>query len=429
MKKILICTLLCALLLSLFGISASALTVEEINGISFTPGQYGCDDPADFSPVGTVKIDWDPDAAQKLDLTDGSMADWETAGYSVTVMDVTNIVSWVGDASAVPAGWSIKAYFVADSDNLYFGFSVTDPNFAYGSGGYYDGDVIQFCVDFGRKIGDQIDYDPDAITEPKNIFYSFSCDGDGAPISIMRRESEQDGFLTEQDGVTGSTSKTADGWCAEFSMSYDRLFDDYAWRAWDEDAKVYIGSNENLPLKIGCCLYYLDRSETAGEIRWAAGSTNGITFEDGTPGVSWTVMDNGIQLELDYVEGMVINSNGVKVILPEPFEETTENLTEPFYEFPVEDATGPSGNDTAAPAEDTRPVTELATEAETYPAWVTPAPEDSELRDAADDGIADKAEEIDAILEKYGCTATLGMGSLTALLALAVAAVALKKKH
>ena len=39
-----------------------------------------------------------------------------------------------------------------------------------------------------------------------------------------------------------------------------------------------------------------------------------------------------------------------------------------------------------------------------------------------------KDTELNAILEKYGCTSAVGLGSLTALLTVAAAAYALKKK-
>ena len=413
MKNFFAGALLCALMLSLFGISASALTAEDLGSVAGCPGFFCCE-PSEFSPVGTVKIEWDPDAAKKLDLTDGSMADWESAGYSETLIDHTNMVSWMGDSDSLPENWHIRAYFAADSDNVYFGFSVTDVTLALGSGDSYDGDVIQLSLDFGRRLGDQVDDDRDALLFPKNVFYSFSCNGDGAPIAIMRQESDQDGWLTEEDGVRGSTFTTSNGWCAEFSMSYDRLYEDYVWKDWDEDGKVYVGTNDSLPFKLGCCLYYLDRAKTAGEVNWAAGTTNGILYADGTPCLSWTVYDNGLQLELDYVEGMVINSRGVVVL--DPVEETTENLTMPETETYVEYPTEPLETDSAD--------LPIVLPPETSPAWVTASPEvDGTV--AADN----KAEEIDAILAKYGCTAVLGMGGMIALPILAAAVYICRKKQ
>ena len=406
MKKIIAVLMTLAMILSLGAVMASALTVEEAeaNGsLGYAPGAF-TGAAEDFSALGTVKVDWDPNAASKLNVKDGDMADWANAGYNTINLTINNMVNWGGLTNA-PEGWSISTYFVADSDNLYIGFYVTDPAFAYGSGAGYDGDAFQVCIDFGGKMGEQIAEDPTVLTNPKNIFYSFSCAADGEPLMIMRQESDQDGWLTEEDGVIGSASKTADGWCAEFTMSWQRLFDDYAWKAWDEDAKIYVGSNENLPLKVGCCLYYLDRSETAGGINWAAGSTSGICYEDGTPGVSWTAYDNGINLELDYVDGMTFNCTGIVVL---PKDETTPEETEAPDE-PEETTEAPTVEETteAPTAEETEAPTAAPTDAEA----TTEAP---------------KAEDT-TVEEKTGCGAVVGFGAV-AVLAAAAAAVALKKK-
>ena len=428
MKKLLVGALVCALLLSLCGVTASALTVEEIEvdcNFGFCQGEYS-GAAEDFSALGTVGIDWDPAVSAKLNVTDGDMADWANAGYNSVLLTPDNMINW-GGLTDVPEGWSVYMYFVADPDNLYMGFYITDPVFAYGEGSRnYSGDAIQLAIDFGGKMGNQLRIDPEVLPYPKNIFYSFSCDGDGAPLMIMRQESDQDGFLTEEDGVKGSTSKTAEGWCAEFSMSWDRLFEDYAWKAWDDDAKIYVGSDEKLPLNIGLCLYYLDRSETSGAINWAAGSTNGITYADGSPAVSWTAWDNGIRLELDYEDGMYFNCGGIRVIhgfetTAPPLEETTEEFVE-------------SVEDDPAVIESLPPVeipTEPAIESGTFP---EPDTDEETTRrkpnyddDDDDDDDRNRDDEIDAILAKYGCGAVVSAGGMLVLPLLAAAFVFRKK--
>ena len=77
----------------------------------------------------------------------------------------------------------------------------------------------------------------------------------------------------------------------------------------------------------------------------------------------------------------------------------------------------------------TEPYTELASEAQTLPpVWEESYAVEWEetIRDAAED--LDKEAELNAILEKYGCTSTLGLGSLAALLTLAAAAYVTRKK-
>ena len=401
MKKIFAILVTVAMLLSMGAMVTSAV---EVPPVSWTPGNYAVADAADFTPVGNLKITWDPEAASKLDLTDGDMADWAAAGYDMVAIDSSNMVSWVGGAAgevdpAMPANWSISTYFVADADYLYIGFYVTDPVFVYGTAPY-NGDAFQVCIDFGGKLGQVVVEDPDKVSNPKNIFYSFTCIEDGKPIEIQRQESDNDAILTEAngDGVKGAAKKTDTGWSAEFALSFQMLYDDYVWKAWEDDPKIYIGSNENLPLKIGCALYYLDRTESGGDVTWAAGTSNGVVIDDaGTPGVSWTCYDNGIQLELDYVDGMEINCSGVISV---DVEETTPEETT------AEETT----------AEETDAPTEAPTDAPTE------AP-----TDAATDAPTDAGTDAPTEETKDGCNSVIGF-SAVAVLAAAAAAVALKKK-
>ena len=400
MKKIFAILMTVAMLFSVGAIMAAA---ELPEGISFTAGKYGVENAADFTPAGDFAITWDADAASKLDLTDGNMEDWAAAGYNMVTIDANNMVSWVGDHTTAPAGWSISTYFVADSDWFYVGFYVTDPAFVYGTeGGTYDGDAFQVCIDFGGLLGDTLKTNPEDLPNPKNIFYSFSCIEDGAPIKIMRQESDNDGWLTEEngDGVKGAARKTDTGWAAEFALSWQQLYDDYVWKAWLDDPKIYVGGDEDRPLKIGCCLYYLNRDDAEGRaISWAAGSTNGIADDDGVPQVSWTAWDNGLNLALKYEDGMQFTCNGIVAldktvtIPPETTAAETEAPTEPETEAP-----------TAAP--DTEAPTEAATQAATE---------------------AGTSAGTQATTEDEGCASVVGMGAV-AVLAAAAAFVALKKK-
>ena len=391
MKKIFAILITVAMLLAM----GTVLAAAELPDVPWTPGGFSTD-AADFTPAGDFAITWDPDAASKLDLTDGDMADWAAAGYNMVTIDASNMVHWVKDDVGVPEGWQISTYFVADSEWFYIGFFVTDPAFAYGQANQYNGDAFQVCIDFGGRLGDMLKNDPDSVGNPKNIFYSFSCAEDGAPIQIMRQESDQDGWLSAEngDGVQGAARATETGWSAEFALSWQQLYDDYSWKSW-EDPNIYIGGDQDLPLKIGCCLYYLDRSETAGAIHWAAGSTNGIANDDGVPQVSWTAYDNGLNLSLAYQDGMtfacdkIIALDKTQTIPPETTAEETEAPTEPETEAPTEAAT-------QAPAE-----TEAATNAATN-AGTTEVPTE-------------------------GCSSVVGFGAL-AILAAAAAAVVLKKK-
>ncbi|MBR5123529.1 MAG: hypothetical protein IKU90_00230 [Clostridia bacterium] len=476
MKKLLIGALVCALLLSLCGVTAAALTVDEIERelggyrIDWASGEYFTY-AEDFSPVGTVGINWDFDASSKLDLTDGNPEDWVYAGYDMTVMDTSNLVSWYFSKCYV---WSAIMFAVADPDNLYLAFYVVDPEFTYGDGSSYNGDAIMLGIDFGGLMQKQVETEPEYLTNPKNIFYSFSCAEDGGPLMVMRQESDQDGWLTKEDGVVGSASCSGDGWFVELSMSWDRLFEDYAWKAWDDDAKIYVGSDEELPLNIGLCLYYIDRSETGGAINWAAGTTNGVTFDDGTPAVSWTCYDDGIQLKLAYEEGMYFNGGNICVIpvlettAPppedstfEPEEETTvdfeeetfpEEETETDYETDYEPDYEPDyetdyetdyeGDYTTPWWEETtvRPVSPdpFAKPTETEPPAQPDTDEETTRRkhnnddddddDDDRDNDRDRDDDISDILEKYGCASVVSAGGMLVLPLLAAAFVFRKKQ-
>ena len=390
MKKLFVCLLVVIMLSACIAIhvSASYVTDEET-----------------FAPVGRIEMVWDANASKQLDVTDGDMSDWADAGYSFVSIMPENMVSWVGNSDTeldpgMPENWSISTYFVADSDWLYIGFFVTDPVFAYGDGNGYNGDAFQVCIDFGGRLGKMLKETPEDVGNPKNIFYSFSCAADGAPLLIMRQESDNDAWISEAngDGVKGAAKKTETGWSAEFALSWQQLYDDYSWKSWD-DKNIYVGGDQELPLDIGCCLYYLDRNETNGDIPWAAGSTNGIADDAGTPQVSWTAYDNGLNLSLPYVDGMNLNCSGI-VVLP-----TTETV-------PVE---------TGAP--ETEAPTEPETEAPTA-APDTEAPTEAATQAATEAGTSAGTQ---AATEDEGCASVVGMGAV-AVLAAAAAFVALKKK-
>jgi len=389
MKKIFAILVTVAMLLAMGTVLASA----ELPDVPWTAGGYTTDD---FTTAGDFAIEWDPDAASKLDLTDGDMADWAAAGYNMVTIDTSNMVHWVKDDVGAPEGWQISTYFVADSEWFYIGFFVTDPAFAYGDNpAGYNGDAFQVCIDFGGRLGDMLVNAPEDVGNPKNIFYSFSCIEDGAPIQIMRQESDNDGLLSvdNEDEWQGAARKTETGWSAEFALSWQQLYNDYSWKSWD-DKNIYVGGDQDLPLKIGCCLYYLDRSETAGAIHWAAGTTNGIADDNGVPQVSWTAYDNGINLSLTYQDGMVFNCEGIVAL------DKTQTI-------PVE---------TDAPETDP-PETEAKTEAKTE------APVETEAKTEAGTTAGTTATTEPA----EGCSSAVAFGAVAILVA-AAAAVVLKKK-
>lgn len=421
MKKLTVWILLCALLLSL---GAVAVNAEDMPNVSWTPGTYAGES---FAPVGDVIMKWDPDFSAKVDLTDGDIREWEKLGLTPTDITPENMISWVGGQNgavdpAMPANWGITAYAAADPTYLYLAFDITDDSFAYGvDPSIYDGDAIQLGLDLGGLMEKTLRKDVDTMSSLQGIFYSFSCCADGAPLVIQRQQSDNDGPLSEANGdpVKGAAGKTDKGWSVELALSFELLHADFCWKAWREDAKIYIGSDEELALEIGLNLCYLDREVSRGEVVWAASTATGYTDDAGVPLLSWTAYDNGATLVLPYEQGMRFDC---EFIVDTPIQVTTAPETEPPYE----------------PDEEIGISTEIATEsltmppewwAETEPVeWKETIPPEVEapLRDAAED--LDKEAELNAILEKYGCTSTLGLGSLAVLLTMAAAAYVTRKK-
>ncbi len=229
----------------------------------------------------------------------------------------------------------------------------------------------------------------------------------------MRQESLKDGLLTEAngDGVKGAAKRTELGWSVEFALSWQLLYDDYLWRAWEEDPRFYVSEGMEIPLKVGARLYYLDRSETPGDVTWAAGTLQDWTDEDGLPAVTWTQYDSGIMWKLPIQEGMSFNCDGI-VIYEEPETETSK--TEDLETETAEEPTEPSETETRIPE------AELPLQTETVPS------EDETLHDVTES--SDITNGTSAISDAAGCASAVSLCSLTAFAALAAAAYALKKK-
>ena len=411
MKKLLASLILCALLLSFGTVFASADDFPD--GIQFTPGAYLSGNADGFATVGDITVTWRPDVSSIIDLTDGDLSDWYATDLPRANIIPDNMVSWIGDK--IVTDWRITTFSAADPDYLYLAFDVVDDDFVYNTDdAVVGGDTIQLAIDFGGMMKKTLEDDPDVLSNPMGIFYTISCKSDGAPIRIMRQESDQDGWLTEEggNGVKGAARKTENGWSVELALSWQLMYDDYVWKAWADDPKVYIGSDQHLPLQVSACLYYVNYG-ASGEIQWAAGTTRPWVNDEGAPCVSWTAYDNGITWTLPYSSDISINCTGVREIFVDYFiTETLPPDTEPPYDPPVE-------------------YPETVTDTVEYPQYsetetMTAVEWEETLRDAAED--LGKEDELNAVLEKYGCTSALGMGSLALLTTLAAAAYVLKKK-
>ena len=397
MKKIFAVVLSVVMMLSLCTVLANAVYLSGAAEGSWVTSED------DFTPVGDIKVQWDPDAASKI-VFDGDMSEWQK--YNMTEIGPQNMASWAFGNDGMPQNWSIKTYFVADPNGLYVGFYITDDKVAVGTNAAgYSGDAFQIAFDFGYLLGHALETDPDSLTNIKDIFYSFCLAPEGTEtLQIMRQESDNDGLLSK-DGeeefnlVDGATAKTEEGWCAEFFISWSRLYFDADYKSWG-NGTLKVGVGKSQPLEIGCSLYYLNRDEDDGAaITWAAGTVKGLhyTNADGedtpNPSVSWSAYDDGVHLILDYVDGMTFNEPGIVVL--------------------AEDETGGLVVDTSVTEAPTEPKTEKPTEAKTE------APTEANVGTEAPTEAATKAE-------KSGCKSVIG-GSIALILTAAAAAVALKK--
>ncbi len=414
MKKILAIALCVVMVLATGVVFAGA---EIPSKIGQTSGNWVTSQD-DFATLDSVNIAWDEQMAEKITF-DGNMDDWVATGLSPYKIEPRNMVSWVGGSADgtdpdMPENFSVTYYVAADPYYLYIGFYVVDDDVVIGDNATsYNGDAFQVCLDFGGVLTKLVKEDPDlAGDNPKNVFYSFSMiqntAGELQPMQIMVQENGDDegnNLLDTQDpdsGAKGAYGLTEDGWCAEFALSWERLYYDFSYKTYTENPEdqitVFFGPDQDFVM--GGCIYYLNKNQDKGVI-WAAGTTAGETRDDGvTPVVTWTAYDNSLNMVLKYKDGMEFPNVPNVVIL----EEGTQDIEIPTQ---AEDPTEESDVKTEAP---TDPVTEAATEASTAAS-------------------TEKASETTADSDDDGCASVVAGGTIAVVLSAMAAAVALKKKH
>jgi len=362
---------------------------------------------ADLTPVGDILIEWDPEVADKIEL-DGDINDWQDAGYTVNKITAENMWCWVGTMEET---FEINAYFVSDSEFLYIAFWIVDNDFvaSVDSGDYHDGDAFQIAIDFNREMQKILEEDPEMLENAKNIFYSFDCITEGEFI-FYRNEKLVDQpteVISESngDGVKGAGAATEGGWCAEFALSWEMLYDDFAYKSYSDDYVAVLDKAHDLQLGVSLC--YIDMSDT----NVMAGAFG--TFNNESP--AWIPADNGMSLSLKWAEGVTIDCDGV--LTPEEGQEYVTDMedeeTEPEDTSAAEETSAPA-EETSAPAEET-----------SAPAEETTAPAE-ETTAAAEESSSEAKTEAPA--KEGGCGSVVATGAVVAVLAAAAAAVALKKK-
>ncbi len=449
MKKILAIAMTVAMILCLGTVFASAAQ-PNLGG---TEAQYSGGSYEQFSKLGDIEVTWMPDAMEKLNLKDGDLADWQELGLEATVITPANMVSWNG-LHAVPEGFQMSAYFMADKDYLYVGFYIVDPDVVAidpaNLAGYTAGDAFQINIDFGRKLGWIIENDPDTaeiLTNTQNVFYSFGYNGDDGPVGVFVQCSDDERLLVEETGVIGSTGKTSDGWCAEFTIPFAEMYKDYLYKAYlddEADNAVYVDSQN--PFLLGAGLYYQDHAtqeDGSTPMTWASGTHSGFAGSDADgnlldpatnpPVVRWDVYDNAMNLILNYTEGMEFTCNGIVVegdeyqtAAPDPEETKTDaEETKADAEETKADAeeTKADAEETKADAEETKADAESADDTEADEEAESTADTKADAESTADT----KADAETKAEAKGGCGSVIGLGAV-AIIAAAAAAVVLKKK-
>ena len=170
MKKLIAFAALIALLLSLGTVFAAAEDLPD--GIMFTPGAYLSGNADEFAPVGDITVAWRPDISGTIDLTDGDLSDWYATDLKRTNITSHNMVTWILNETA--NDFKITSFAAADSDYLYLAFDIVDDNFVYNTEDVLiGGDTIQLAMDFGGMLKKTLENDPDVLSNPKSIFYTF----------------------------------------------------------------------------------------------------------------------------------------------------------------------------------------------------------------------------------------------------------------
>ncbi len=328
--------MLCSIGIIIVCASAETAPVGAVSG-AFAGGSKAL-----FEPVGRVKIKWDAQLSEKIDLSDGDLTDWTSAGYLPISITPNQMISWMGNGNKasnqgegdpdpyMPVGWEMKAYFAADPTYLYIALAIVDDCFVPSDGTLtYNGDAVQIGVDLDGRIQKALESDSKTLLGKKNIFYSLGCMEHVPAVRIMRQESHDDRWLSEQNGdaIKGAAKATANGWSCELALSWDLLYNDNMLKLRNGNTPIYLGGKDQTPLQISLMLCYLSRNETAGAVSWAAATCKALYTPDGCPGVSWTPYDNGIQLELEPVAGMWFQTDHIMLLEADAPDPTTAKTT------------------------------------------------------------------------------------------------------
>ncbi len=446
MKRIPACilTFFIAVLACLLPVSA-----RYTPNLTGTPGQFVTDADA-HSSVGHVVITWDAHASEKIDTCDGTTDDWQ--GYVYTDIHADHMVSWMqnGDYTS----WQGQVSFVADAEFLYIRVYVedddlcaVDPSHPYD---YRKGETIQLNLDFGCKLSQLIAQDPaivDTLPVTTNVVYSFGYNGDGGAIAVQVQNTDHEHTcLGPDDGVIGTTIREGNGFAAEFTLPWQRLYEDHALKPWiaetGPDSAIYIGGEDSIPLSIGATLYYIDQTPS-GNVAWAAGTHSGFAGTDAEgnlldagsnpPLLRWDVYDNGMKLILEPARDMHFACPYIVILPGGVFPETDPPIIPPTTrptdqtDIPVVPVPPDSGFDSSP--ESTRPPDDnVDTEIGILDTSATTSPVGTVTDRLTEDGRT-YTDAVVLIEKPSGCaSAVVGSGMMALLMILPAAGLCLRKR-
>lgn len=337
MKKIFAMLVVVAMLASLCALHVCAVTEEE------------------FLPFGEVEGQYDNDLSKKIKL-DGDVSDWQEGGFQKYEIDQYNLDAWLGQ---VDPNWSIDMWFGADSEYLYIAFKINDADVdAVEDGNQYNngmGDAFQIQIDFNGWCGDSEAFE-------RAVFYSFNLQEDETvEIAVQHIESDSDATFNyvlssddENPEVLGKTKKIENGWCAEFALSWQTLY--------NHAAEKFSNFGEKIPeftpgeeTKLNLLVCYLNCED--GQIAGAWGTSAALGSLGGGDG--W------------YPEGA-----GMWLILKGTGDIAVETTEAPTTEEPTEAPTDDDVTD-ETPTDDGKPEDEATTAPEGGEEQTTEAPKKS----------------------------------------------------
>ena len=360
---------------------------------------------AAFEPAGDKQIYWFERAYSQIKM-DGDLSEWD--GIGAETYDLTpHFAAWIGE---VPADFTVKARFAADTYYLYIALDITDKDFSpvdptdAAAVAAYKGDAVQFGIDFGGMQGDVVDTDSlgwMSVLATQNSYLTYAPLENTSECVIVAENFSiyPNGSLDAReygDEVYAASTKTENGWSTEIRIAWNSMFNNMADQIMLENAYTFDASH---PLEVSMLISYFDADEKGADHANAMGTFKSTDDVSATPKPS----ANGLNLYLNYEEGRVIYIEDERFV---QVEEIPSAIVTPPGTTEESESESESESEPTAPVE-----TDEQTQA-SKPTETTASPAESDTNDVTSDG---------------GCGAAVAAGVLTLPVALLGVAILTKK--